>query len=421
MGFRVTINSILVLLSMMNIKIIAIVLVAILGVAAVGIYIVTGDEEKSYHPNTAGQEITDAVGRTVVVPDTLENGIVTIGSSGPLRFLSCFDVFELVIETDKGDVTDSRNGRAYSYAYPFYNLTEYHADNALESGTVESIANKNPSLIVVQESIWTNYGENCRALATKCTLIVIKSQSMTTMWNDNYDLSKDMQDTFNLLGTILGKEDRAKELINGIGGILKDLRSYIKTSDKNVYIAGVTINGSNTFNTTFPTYMPLKLIDGNNAYTEPSTESRVTINVEKFATMDIDIIAIDPSSSDKMAESDNQLALEYVYKVNNDGSTANDIKLYVTVPIVWDSINYDCSLASAYYLTYLLYGGLTHDQVISKINNIFKVFYGNDGSNVLNDMSEFFVKKSSDNNVEMPILEEVKIVESGGKYFIMAV
>ena len=406
----------------MNIKIIAIILVAILGVAAVGVYVVTNDGEKDdYRPDTAGQQVIDAAGRTVTVPDTLENGIVTIGSSGPLRFLSCFDVFDLVIETDKGDVTDNRNGRAYSYAYPYYNLTEFHADNALESGTVESIAKKDPSLVIVQESVWTNYKENCETLSTKCTLIVIKGQSMTTMWDGNYDLSKDMKDTFNLIGTMLGKEDRAKELINGIGDILKDIRKYSKTSNDNVYIAGVTINGSNTFNTTFPTYMPLNLIGGKNAFTEPTTDSRVTINIEKFANMNIDIIAIDPSSSDKMAEVESQLALEYVYGINNDNNANNDIKIYITVPIVWDSINYDCALASAYYLSYLLYGGMTHDQVIEKIDNIFEVFYGDNGSNVLDDMSEFFVKKSSDNNVEMPILEEVVVTKINGKYFISAV
>lgn len=55
-----------------------------------------------------------------------------------------------------------------------------------------------------------------------------------------------------LLGQVLKKEDRASEIISGIEGILSDLRGISGTSDQNVYIAGVTISGSNTLNTTSP-------------------------------------------------------------------------------------------------------------------------------------------------------------------------
>ncbi|MDR1690994.1 MAG: ABC transporter substrate-binding protein, partial [Candidatus Methanoplasma sp.] len=296
----------------------------------------------------------------------------------------------------------------------------YHADNALETGTAEDIGNLNPSLVIVQESVWKSYTDNCRALASKCTLVVIKGQSMTTMWDENYGLSKDLEDTFNLLGTLLGKEDRASELINGIGAIIKDIRSLSGTSSESVYVAGVTISGSNTLNTTFPSYMPLTLISGKNAYNGTSTAARVTIDVEKFSTMDIDTVVIDPSSSDKVAEQDSQRVLEYIYRINNNGNAGDDVSLYVTVPIVWDSINYDCSLASAYYLSYLLYGKLTHDEVVKKINNIFTVFYGDSGKKILEDMSGFFVKKSSANSVEMPLLSEVSVTLKDGRYYLKA-
>ena len=400
----------------MNTKIITIAVVAVLAASAVGVYLITQSDKDQTHPNTAGQKVTDAVGRTVTVPDTLKNGIVTVGSSGPLRFLSCFDVYNLVIETDKGDVTDSKNGRAYSYAYAYDKLEKHHPDNALESGTAEAIGNLNPSLIVVQESVWNNFIDNCRVLASKCTLIVIKGQSMTTMWDSNYKLSADLTNTFRLLGTVLGKEARAAEIISGIESILSDLRSLKGQSPLDVYVAGVTINGSNTLNTTFPIYMPLTLIEGKNAYKGTSTDSRIVLRIEDFAAMNIDRVVIDPSSSDKMAEQDSQLVLENLYK----RSPGNQPKIYVTVPIVWDSINYDCALASAYYLTYLLYGTLTHSQVVEKINKIFTTFYGNNGTKVFSGMTEFFKQKSSANNVELPLLEEVKIKQEGGKYYIVA-
>ncbi|MDR2698533.1 MAG: ABC transporter substrate-binding protein [Candidatus Methanoplasma sp.] len=406
----------------MSLKITAAAVVVVLAVAAVGIYAVArdGGSGDDTRPDTAGQQVVDAVGRTVTVPDTLKGGIVTVGSSGPLRFLSCFDVYDLIVEVDNGDVTDNKNGRAYSYAYPYDKLTRYHADNALESGTAESIGNLNPSLVIVQESVWNSYTDNCRVLASRCSLAVIKAQNMANMSDDNYGLSADLKDTFSLLGTLLGKEDRAAEIIKGIESILGDLRSLIGESTDNVYVAGVTINGSNTLNTTFPVYVPLSLIGGSNAYKGGSSANRITLNIEEFTKMAIDVIVIDPSSSDKMAEQDSQHVLEYLYKKNNNGTADDDVRLYVTVPIVWDSINYDCSLASAYYLSHLLYGTLTPGEVAERIDNIFAVFYGDRGSGVFEDMSEFFVQKSAANNAELPLLEEVLIKLENGTYRITA-
>jgi iron complex transport system substrate-binding protein len=85
-----------------------------------------------------------------------------------------------------------------------------------------------------------------------------------------------------------------------------------------------------------------------------------------------------------------------------------------------DGINYDCALASAYYLTYLLYGTLSHDEVVEKINGIFVAFYGDGGKDVLKDMSDFFVQKSSANNVELPLLREVSISVVNGTYCLTA-
>ena len=115
-----------------------------------------------------------------------------------------------------------------------------------------------------------------------------------------------------LLGQVLKKEDRASEIISGIEGILSDLRGISGTSDQNVYIAGVTISGSNTLNTTFPVYIPFDLTGTSNAY-QGSTENKVVLRVEAFTTMDIDMMIVDPSSSDKVGEADSQYLMEYVY------------------------------------------------------------------------------------------------------------
>ena len=364
-------------------------------------------------------EVTDALGRTIKIPSDMDNGIVTIGSTGPLRFASIFDVYDRIIEVDKGDITDNKNGRAYSYAYPYDKLdveTQSHADNKLESATVESIGKKNPSLVITSAGVWNNYAENFQTLAKKVTVVVLKDQQMQYMTEDG-KLAEFITFNIELLGKVLKMESRATEVIDGINGIIADIASLKGTSDRSIYVAGVTISGSNTLNTTFPRYIPFDLTGSKNAYAGGSTESKVVLSPEEVAKMDIDMIIIDPSSSDKVKEQDSQAVLSYLYGLDENERP----DMYITVPIVWDSINYDCALASAFVVTYLNYqGSLTLEQLEQKVVNVFKTFYGTHGDNVLKDMKTFFEGKSSSNGQEMPIFQEVEVVKNGDMYALAA-
>lgn len=395
--------------------IIAILAAAIIVVAAVGIFMGTGDKDNDDKPT--GETVTDALGREVEIPSNLDRGIITLGSNGPLRFASMFDVIDDIIEVDKGDVTDAKNGRAYSYAFAYDRLdveTQTHADNKLESATVEIIGEKNPSLIITSNSVWNNNAENFKILEKKCTIVVLMDQQMQYMCDENGKLSEYMTFNINILGKVLNKEDRAKELISGIEGIIQDIMKNKGDTDTKVYVAGVTINGSNPLNTTFPIYLPFNINGVKNAYDLGSTANKAELRIEDFTKMDIDMIVVDPSSSDQIKGNMNsQLVMQYIHGINNDSDKSNDIPIYITVPIVWDSINYDCALASAYYTSYLVYGNLTHDQVEEKIRNIFNVFYGEENAKyVFDDMEAFFAAKSAGASQKMPFLGEVVILKN---------
>ncbi len=415
----------------MNSKVIAIAAVAVIVIAAGAYIMLTQDDSgdmtertpiEDRVPNTAGQTFIDGVGRTVTVPDQLGYGIVTIGSSGPLRFASVFDVYDLVIEVDKGDVTDVKNGRAYSYAYDYTKL-EYHADNSIDNALVESLGQKKPSLVITTTSLYSNNTTLFDGLSRITTLVVLKDQSMTDIGSADGGLADYLEDNYRMLGKVLGQEDRAEEIVSGIEAIIKDLDSLRRSSEAKVYVAGVTYQGSNELNATFPKYMPFSLTGNKNAYTGQSDGYRVTLNVEDIPGMDIDMIIIDPSSSDRLGTgyTGSQNFLEYVYRINTDSDAGNDIPLYVTVPIVWDSINYDCALASAYYVTHLTYGTLTLEEVSKKIENVFTTFYGDNGKNVLADMTALLNEKAESNGQDMPMLGQVEVYKDGNLYRLRAI
>lgn len=371
--------------------------------------------------DSAPRQVTDAAGRIVAVPDTLGGGIVTVGSSGPLRFLSIFDVFDKIVQLDKGDVTDNKHGRAYSYAYPYdtFNPDQYHPDSKLESATAERIGAKRPGLIIVQASVYENYKENCDLLGGQFPLIVIPAQSLTVLWNEKFELADWYVQTVNLIGAMLNRMERAAEHIAAVNAIMADIRSLVGTSTKRVYVAGLTWQGSNELTTTFPTYLPLMLVDGINAHGGQET-SRVIMDPEVVTGLSMDYFVIDPSSADKLGTPNSQLILEWLYRRNTDSDPNTDIKMFVTLPMVWDNANYDCVLAGAYYLAHLLYDTLTIDAVETKINAVFKAFYSAKGSGVFNDMQLFFQAKSSTYNVELPLLHKVQVVPTESLYRIVA-
>lgn len=407
----------------MDQKIIAVIIIAILIISGVGVAALLGAGEDTDKDNPlAGETRIDAKGREVAIPDNLDNGIVTVGSSGPLRFLSIFDMYDKVVQVDKGDVTDMKNGRAYSYAYPYDEFTTdmYHPDNALEAATMERIGQKSPSLIIVQESVYDSYKDNCDDLAQSFTLVVIHAQSMVDLWKDNFTLADWYVDNVELIGDMVGKPQRAAEHIADVNEIIADIRGLVGSpSGISTYVAGLTIQGSNELTTTFPSYLPLMLVDGINAH-GGNQPGRVEMEAEAVALLDVDMVVIDPSSSDKLGTVNSQLIMKWIHGLNNDGDPNNDVRLYITLPIIWDSNNYDCVLAGSYYMAHLLYGTISMEEVEGKVVEVFQAYYGDSGANVYGDMKEFFVGKSSSNGQVMPLLRPVDVELNGDVYRMVA-
>lgn len=152
-----------------------------------------------------------------------------------------------------------------------------------------------------------------------------------------------------------------------------------------------------------------------------SKDTKVELDVETVAKLNMTMMLIDPSSSDKIIGNNNsQLVMSYIYGVNNDADPSNDISMYTVLPIVWDGCNRDVSLVGSFYISHLLYDSMSTEEVMKKMTEIFEFFYGSDGSSVLDDMSQFFKEKSSKNGVELPLFTEVEIVKNAGGYTFKA-
>lgn len=132
-----------------------------------------------------------------------------------------------------------------------------------------------------------------------------------------------------------------------------------------------------------------------------------------------DRIILDSSSVDKLWTTESQTILKELHRINNNGDPADDVPIYVGVPIVSCHTNYDCVLAASYYLLHLQYGTLTHEQVRERIAEVFDAFYGDSGDGVFGRMSAYFDSLCSKNSADLPLLHQVKTVRAGGVYSLV--
>ncbi|MFA7342474.1 MAG: hypothetical protein WCY65_04840, partial [Candidatus Methanomethylophilaceae archaeon] len=133
---------------------IAIVLVLLAGAVGFGAGYIVYNNSSDELPDG----VIDAVGRSVQIPESLDDGIVTVGVD-TLRFVSYFNLNEKVVMVDLGDKSAAQRGKAYQYAYEYNtdaNLTS-HTHNGLPSADIEAIGNLAPSLIIVSHTVYNAY------------------------------------------------------------------------------------------------------------------------------------------------------------------------------------------------------------------------------------------------------------------------
>lgn len=335
-------------------------------------------------------DIVDAAGRMIEAPDDLDDGIVTIGV-GALRFISYFNLNDKVVMVDLGDVNaGGYNAKGYGYAYDYYleNLNgtiTSHSHNSVQAADVEAIGDLGPSLIVVSKSVYDSYKTNCNTLANVYSMVVIDElESFIDV--ANYKITTQFAQQLDLLGKVLKMEKRANDLKSGINDVLNDINIIVgeSTSSKKVYIAGAAASGAKALNWTMGNYWALDLINGTNAYTASSFTMSVEVNVEAVAALGAEIILIDPTTKNTLSQTGSQGVLEaYADK---------DVRAYVILPYVWYGINFENVLANAYLLANMIYGDdmISSSVVTQKINKVYELFYGDDGSDIYANMTLYF-------------------------------
>lgn len=314
--------------------------------------------------NVHARTVTDAMGRTVEVPDKVER--VICSGSGCLRLLSYLQGQHLVVAVD--DIETRRNefdARPYALANPQFKSLPIFG---------QFRGHDNPELILTLEpepqvifKVFGGMGHDPDTLQAKTGIPVVVVDA------GNLGAKRpQFQASLRLMGTIVGKSERAEDLIAFFEKVIADLQS--RTADipaekrPSVYLGGVAFRGPHGFQSTEPSYPPFTFIGARNLANQGMGKelSNSEIAKEQIVAWNPDYLFVDLSTlqmGDK-AGGLHELRTDPAYATL---SAVAEGRVFGVLPYNWYAQNFESILANAYYI-----GKVLHPEQFQDIDPVVK-------------------------------------------------
>ncbi|HQQ11357.1 MAG TPA: iron ABC transporter substrate-binding protein [Synergistales bacterium] len=174
---------------------------------------------------------------------------------------------------------------------------------------------------------------------------------------------RQMEETLLLMGRIIGREQRAKDVIAFFNTAIEDLRK--RTADipeekrPTCYIGGIAYRGPHGITSTEPAYPPFIFVNAANIAADPSRTSseqlqQTTFSKESLVAMDPEKIFVDLSTiqGSKDVSGLEQLQNDPAFRIL---TAVRKGEIYGVLPYNWYSQNHGSILADAYFIGKVLY------------------------------------------------------------------
>ncbi len=336
-------------------KIFAIVAAVIILVAAIGVvYSLTLSQG-----NNQGAEltVTDALGRTVNVPQKIDS-IYCVGACS-LRLVSYFDAVDKVQAIEAAGTFNTRDDQTY------YLMNKEKFSNLPQvAPTAEAILNLNPSIIITSTAEDVAAADNLQS-QTNIPVYVI---------NANLEFGDAFYEQITSLGTLLGEQNRATELNNGIEQMITSITSAASTSSsEKAYACGMFYYGGASFLKGSGNYLPFDYSNIPNAIEPADNGQPYTITLETLIAANPDYIFIDSiglnDSINSITEYINtNTGLDSVSAIKNDN-------IYSTLVYKCYGTNWENQLINVYYVAATMNGDQYSWNFQDKANEIINLFY----------------------------------------------
>ncbi|WKY46586.1 iron ABC transporter substrate-binding protein [Eubacteriaceae bacterium ES3] len=307
------------------------------------------------------QVITDSLGRQVEVPTEINS----IGSLGVMRLLTYMGAADLVT-----GVTDMDNvqvlTRPYTLVNPNYeSLAQIGQGGA--GGIVpfdEEIINLMPDVIFVVSDY--NQADELQE-KTGIPVVAVANPGL---------FDGIMNDSINLIGQVLGEEERAQEINDYMDAAQEDLNERTQDipdeSKPSVYNGGLNFKGKHGFDGTSANYGPFVAINANNVTDVTGQSGAFTVDLEQVLVWNPDIIFLNPENMDlvNMQYAENPDFFNSLQAVQNN-------QVYSQLAYNNNYTNIEIALADAYYAGTVIYPEAFSDITIDeKADEIFEFLLG---------------------------------------------
>ncbi|UXM85221.1 iron ABC transporter substrate-binding protein [Methanococcus aeolicus] len=295
--------------------------------------------------DTGTVKVVDIIGREVEIPKNV-NEIVCIGP-GCLRLITYLNATDKVVGVEDAEKKWSIYGRPYRIAHPeLANFPTIGQGGPSPKPNPEGLIKVKPDVLFA--CYLTEEQANDLQQKTGIPVVVLSYGKLATFNND------DLFDSIGLAGKILGKEERAKEVVKFIKDCQTDLNERTKNipDDKKptVYVGGIGFKGMHGIDSTQCNYPPFMAVNAKNVVDELNKPSHVFITKEQLLKWNPDIIFVDEGGIQLVREDYNKNPEYY-----NSLKAFKDGNVYGLLPYNFYTTNIGTALADAYYVGKVIY------------------------------------------------------------------
>lgn len=313
--------------------------------------------------------ITDVVGRTVEVPVQVNKVVGTGCSAREIVYLNATDKIVGIEQMETNSTGAWGNQLPYTVAHPELMSLPIVGNAKKSIINYEQIAKLNPDVVFAADA---SQAEDIQSKTGIPTVVVY------TMGVGTPDQMEKYKNSLKIMGKVLGKSERADELVNYINSCEEDLNKRTKdVADSNkstVYVGGHAYRGSHGITSTNAFYPTFRMVNAKNVAGNVSTNDTsiaVQIDKEQLIKWDPDVIFIEESSVASVINDTSKFPEYKNLKAVKNG------KVYGLMSYCLYSYNKDILLADSYYVGKILYPEQFKDvDPEEKADEIFEKFVG---------------------------------------------
>lgn len=289
--------------------------------------------------------ITDSLGREVTVPKNPDS--VVCSGSGCLRYLTYLQAEDKIVGVDDIEIKETQfDARPYALANPQFKdyplIGEFRGND-----DPEKIIACNPDVIF---KTYSTTGSEIDELQEKTGIpVVALNYGNLGVYRD------DMYQSLRIMGEVMGKEDRAEDVIAFFDSNIADLNTRTESvtdeDKKSAYIGGIAHKGPHGFQSTEPSYAPFMFVNAFDVAGDLGTE-HADVAKEKIVEWNPDVLFVDLSTLQTTPSAVDELKTDESYQTL-DAVKAGEV--YGVLPYNWYTSNHGSVLADAYYIGTVLY------------------------------------------------------------------